>query len=679
MNHERAMAILTDIEAEQPVATWTVAGLPIWPLFRIQLEMKLRRVLLPPGTPPLPEPDTRFLEQRWDALFLTNTSAIVSVGDQSMDRFCALPRQHLRDHGLRCLTFELPNKGDRAPIVAEDHVPLTPALCKPVGAPLPDPEPEFDRAADARAFSEALNRFTREGLAPIPVLGLRQQVAAIREAADFFRVVIGETGIRIAFCVCFYSPAGMGLMLACKEAGIPSIDLQHGVMGSTNPIFAAWQQVPEGGYPVLPEHFWCWSEQDAAIIEHWSRHTPAHAVLRGGWLWLDAWRSDRITPADFGLTIDLARDPDELRLLVTLQPVHPLPQWLLDVIRSPPAGWRWWLRFHPRMSEAEKATVRQQVAGKAELDWVSDLPIHAVLRHADIHITAWSATIIEAEIFGVPSIALEAQAEIYFREHFDHGWAVRVEDAVGLRDAVAHFRQTDRKPFNRYFADAAGPILDDLLTRCCEPEPAPVAVRARFAEHWQRTIEDASDPLVRFYRGRQLRADGQPERARVLLERIVTEDPVLAFHIRRERLEAGDRTVVEDLVHEAMNDPSLRTTVLHALFTQGHETDIRRFDDKDDPASLYFTGRAAKNRGDYPHAVARLERFLSHELSGTLTRFRVSALFHLGEALDRLNDPRAAKIFRRCLVMSGGNHKKASSYLEKWSKEIIDLTDFVDC
>lgn len=113
-------------------------------------------------------------------------------------------------------------------------------------------------------------------------------------------------------------------------------------------------------------------------------------------------------------------------ILVTLDPTGPvMPDVLLDGMRRSPADWCYWVRLHPvgqraRLPEARRI-LRAAGIRCAPIALTSAWPLHALLRHVDVHVTGcWSTVVIEAEDFGVSSVACTERAgEVFPRQVAD--------------------------------------------------------------------------------------------------------------------------------------------------------------------------------------------------------------------------------------------------------------------
>src|SRR5207253_11421849 len=102
---------------------------------------------------------------------------------------------------------------------------------------------------------------------------VRKRVRWIRRMASFFRPRLERLRPSLAFVVNYYDARCMALILACRELGIRSVDIQHGVQGELHGAYGSWRRVPAGGYAVLPSIFWCWSGDEARTLRAWTDST----------------------------------------------------------------------------------------------------------------------------------------------------------------------------------------------------------------------------------------------------------------------------------------------------------------------------------------------------------------------------------------------------------------------
>jgi hypothetical protein len=281
-------------------------------------------------------------------------------------------------------------------------------------------------------------------VAPLSVEHLHGFAAVVESVAHVFGKVLFRTGAQVGISV---DPdlTGLAFNLACRRAGVPSVEVLHGCGGEGHWMYASWRRMPSDGYGLVPNVFWVWTDDDGDVIEHWARRSGGwHRAVVGGNPALEQWRSlddPRVARYDQRVAALQEREPREREVLVALQRGMTSGQQdaLWGAISGAPASWRWWVRLHPTMDERERSAVRARAAragGTVDVDGATALPLYALLRRMHAVVTASSSTIIEAEEFGVRSVALDPNADAYFPAQFASGVAVPATDAEAVVAAV---------------------------------------------------------------------------------------------------------------------------------------------------------------------------------------------------------------------------------------------------
>ena len=308
--------------------------------------------------------------------------------------------------------------------------------------------------------------FSTHSLQPAKVIS---DACRVRTVADQFKRMLERARPRLAFLVSFYSVEGMAFVLACRECGVPVVDIQHGVQGDLHPAYAAWNKPQQDRHALLPDRFWVWSDWERSIIERWSIRT-GHAAVVGGNPWMELWRegSTWVGVAEALAQAKKLRERAHGRpiVLVTLQfglsPAEQLDP-LVELLHAAGSRLTFWVRMHPAMLD-RRAEIRARLSGHAmiELDQCSDLPLQALLQYCDVHLTHSSSTVIEAAQFGVHSVLTSAYGAELFAPLLATG-RTQVHSGVASRLASTLVELAASHNWQHAIAPPADAALDQLL------------------------------------------------------------------------------------------------------------------------------------------------------------------------------------------------------------------------
>ncbi len=492
------MAALAHIESSFPVSTWQAAGISLWPLLRIRwmfaewarhytqgnsatggggAKDRLRRLIGGPAQARLAQrADARGRDNgpdRRDIVFLSDGVSFARLGEHWVERFCDP------------LLAQATRLGMSTALWTPGHQPRLPRL-----TPSRFIQPAIDRANIAGALrarvrpgptvlprqAEVVGWLTTQGFdaAPLSVAKIQSDAWRLQAVARLYERLLRRARPRLAFIVGFYGIEGMAFVLACRRCGVLVVDLQHGVQGELHPAYAAWSAPPPGGmHALLPDRFWVWSAWEGNAIARWSAGS-GHAAVIGGNPWMDVWKAGSTWP---GAAAALAaaqalrqRSGGRPVVLVTLQYGLADAEQLLPLaalLREAGQRLEFWVRLHPAMLE-RRESIRGLLndAGRCELDTPTDLPLQALLPHADVHLTHSSTTVVEAAQFGLRSTVTTAYGAELFAPLFETGMAglecggpaALASTLDGLAAAVA--RRADTAPplaaaLNQLLASAA--------------------------------------------------------------------------------------------------------------------------------------------------------------------------------------------------------------------------------
>jgi hypothetical protein len=488
------MATIAHLEANYPVHSWRAGSLPIWPLVRTRwvfaewarhytetrarpagsaVAGRLRGLLTGPRDAARiaradPEgrdvgPDAR------DLVFLSDGASFGRLGSKWVERFCDPIIRQGRLKGL--------SSGLLTPSQLHKHPRFSPSRLV---------QPAIDRAnllgaliarlrpprLELEAQSQVAEWLERQGYSSAFVQ--RPKIASdgvrLQALAAFYRRQLARIRPRLAFVVGYYGLEPMAFVLACREAGVLVTDIQHGVQGPMHPAYAMWPQPPHAGrHALLPDRFWVWSGWEREVIDQWARGTQ-HAPVVGGNPWDEVWQEGSDWPgvaaALEGAGRLLQRAGGLPVVLVTLQyglsheeQLGPL----LALVRSTTSRFRFWIRLHPAMLE-RRNEVRALLPGDGhcELDEPTDLPLPALLKHAAVHLTHSSTTVIEAAQAGLRSVVTSAYGAELFVQLLAAGVArLETGDAHALAAALGELLAAGRTSLSN--ATRVAPVLQQLL------------------------------------------------------------------------------------------------------------------------------------------------------------------------------------------------------------------------
>lgn len=202
-----------------------------------------------------------------------------------------------------------------------------------------------------------------------------------------------------------------GLILAAKELGIKTVDLQHGVQAGWSPVYNNWQALPRNGYEMLPDYFWVWGEYDKCKIEE---NFPIENIcaLVGGYPWMSR-------QEDFFSDSKLFKQNDAYKIgVISLQDQKIFPKIFSDIVLSTKGKILWVVRRHPKHQNIKFDHLIDIVLSGKKYD---ECNFSIILKNSSIHLTECSTSVIDADYFGVPSIVTGEQGFINYKDFIEDG------------------------------------------------------------------------------------------------------------------------------------------------------------------------------------------------------------------------------------------------------------------
>jgi len=477
--HGLYLELVEQIEQRFPVTEWRLGDVDLWPLARMDLYLEMLRqhtAETAPRRSPLPlrlagslaVPAQNLWKSRGDlghwvagprpahAVILGDGASLDWTGAAWRDRFGEPVIQAFERRGQNVFLMQ-GGALRRLPWLRPTYAANQLAVRGALGA-------RFDRAEAALPGQPGVVEFLQahgvsaRALAPE---GLTHRGRLVGATASAFEDVLRRVQPRLAFVVAWYAGLGPAFVLACRRQGILAVDLQHGPQGPGHKAYRWWAQ-PTGGYGVMPQAFWSWSEADAAQVRGWGGEG-----VHGGHPQLAPFLDDddettRIWDAAFD---SLAGRPFDREILVALQPLpgqQAIWNSLAERIAASPPCWRWWIRRHPAALPDQDAVFGRLLAlagPNVVIDAANALPLPALLRRMSAVVSLASGAASEGAVFGVPALFLSRLAAAMFPDQIAGGLA----DIVDPADVVARIASLPPHPLRPDVAPA--PPLDATLDR----------------------------------------------------------------------------------------------------------------------------------------------------------------------------------------------------------------------
>lgn len=290
--------------------------------------------------------------------------------------------------------------------------------------PMPDLGPYFELSRQNPAAVEGMDHLNgilrRLNLAQLSEKFLRHEMDQILAQAEYFKIVLNRLSPKLAGTTCYYCESGYGLMKACHDLGIPSVDIQHGGSADIHCNYMHYSKVPDGGYALLPDFFWVWSDyfrrKTEQTLPPGNLH---HRTVVGGNM-------------DLSLSLESAPGAvkDEWRPFITER-----QKWRCNVLVAPgalfgddncmnviidaiiqgPEDWFWMIRAHPYdhvegdLAEWEKS-LKNNGLSNFDIKTGSEMPLGLLLPLCDHLVTSWSGICFDALALGIPSTFTDPHA-----------------------------------------------------------------------------------------------------------------------------------------------------------------------------------------------------------------------------------------------------------------------------
>jgi len=186
----------------------------------------------------------------------------------------------------------------------------------------------------------------------------------------------------------------MALNRACNDLNIYCVEYQHSVQSDYDYAYINWPATEKGHAFFFPKQFWVWRESDRKRIK--KNFTPVRSdidVVIGGNICISEFISRR-----------QKRTYTSNKILLTLQGSW-MPEFIENYILDN-EQFHWYIRLHPRypLEKAKLIAFSAKYPGKVEIKDANEKPIYELFDLVDYHLTSFSGSALEAQVFGVQNI-----------------------------------------------------------------------------------------------------------------------------------------------------------------------------------------------------------------------------------------------------------------------------------
>ncbi len=288
---------------------------------------------------------------------------------------------------------------------------------------IPDPEGAIP------GFEEIRERVAAICAVDLDICKIALTANAIEQYRLYYLDILSAIQPRAVVFVCYYGEPAMGLVWACRDLNITSVDMQHAYLAG-HLYYEDWSSLPPDGYELVPDMFHVWSDSTRNDIEtSQTSDCCRHKAIVGhnGWMYKATHGElpvEEIEQVDRDFLLDL--EQRDRVILVTLPPTpDPLPEHLLDAIERLEDTWLWLMRCHPKCRHRQHDIVDMLEArgiGNYEMENSARCPLFLLLERSTHHLTALSAVCLEALLYGVPTTFYFQEAYERYHKHIDAGF-----------------------------------------------------------------------------------------------------------------------------------------------------------------------------------------------------------------------------------------------------------------
>ena len=239
--------------------------------------------------------------------------------------------------------------------------------------------------------------------------------------SDWFKsakkLLLKHKNLKEIYLTCWYTTETMGICAAASQLGIKTIDIQHGKQGQYQAMYSGWSKIPQKGYDLMPDRFWCWGKSSCYHILSHSPNRKHHIPFVGGFPWIEYYKKNIMSRYPKGSS--------NIRVLVTLQSPQGdnherIPDFILRFLTLEQIkNAHFIFRLHPNDTHGlDYCSERLKLipSNIYTIDF-GNTNLYYLFNEVTHHITAYSSCCYEASHFGLSTLLYGSESkEIYEHE-----------------------------------------------------------------------------------------------------------------------------------------------------------------------------------------------------------------------------------------------------------------------
>lgn len=279
-----------------------------------------------------------------------------------------------------------------------------------------------------RILADKIKRYSEESNLNFETKSFTNFILQVIIKKIFFRNFLLKYRPEQLYIISFYGSTGFAATLASKELGIKCFDIQHGVQGKYHYAYSSYFIDRKRKYNSLPDKFLVWTERDDSNIRNSLNNSPYHTSEIIGNIFINNYikkKNFKEAVNDSMIQEQLLKIKNENSIgLISLQPETKINQ-IQEIISYCDINNHgkvfWLLRFHHDMNDSVRKKYFSAFEKFTNVDFEisNNSSLLQILSVIDFHITDHSSVIIEANYFGVPSIAIGNIALEYYFDYYD--------------------------------------------------------------------------------------------------------------------------------------------------------------------------------------------------------------------------------------------------------------------